>query len=170
MNQASACALWPTSDVGLFLSQNRKLKMTTAQTGFDIASLAGEQAQVTFDVPFIFNADGEPVTGFKIVGKNSPEFQTAQQAVRVEGIKKAGIRKAPLDTSTDDGASTLVRQISGGETSIAAAVVVGWFGFTKEGAPLDFDKDTVRVLFKKFPTWRDKVLAALEVDGNFIGA
>lgn len=143
--------------------------MTTAQTtGFDIGNLNADVEQVTFDVPFIFNSDGEPETGFKIVGKNSPEYQTAQNAARIEGIKKAGVRKAPLDTSTDTGAETYSRQLAGVESRLSVAVVVGWFGITKDGVDLPFDIDTVKAIFKKYPTWREKVGAALENDANFI--
>ena len=46
-----------------------------AVAGFDIANLSAPAARVTFDVPVIFDADGEAVAGIRIVGKNSDEYR-----------------------------------------------------------------------------------------------
>lgn len=136
---------------------------------FDLSTLTVE-TPVTFDVPVIFDTDGEAVTGFKILGKNSPEYQAALEAARVDAIKKAGRRKAQLDTSTDDGATALAHQIAASEVTVALAVVVDWFGFTADGALTPFNKATVEAMFAKYPTWREKVAAALENDANFFKA
>ncbi len=150
-------------------AQAAEVEVTITKTaGFDIDSLPAEAGQITYDVPLIFNADGDAISGYRVVGKNSPEYQTEFEAVRVEGIMKAGRRKVALDTSTPEGAATLARMIKGQETRIALAVVVGWFGFQKGGVDAPFDKEVVRATFKKYPTWRTKVSDALENDGNFI--
>lgn len=136
---------------------------------FELSALdATEIAQVTHDVALVEDIDGNPVVGFKIVGKNSPEYQGAYNKVRVENIKRASKRKTQIDTSTDAGASAVADTVDNNERTIALAVVVGWFGFNLEGAPMEFNKSYVEKLLVKFPTWQAKVSAALENDANFM--
>ena len=130
-----------------------------AVAGFDIANLSAPAARVTFDVPVIFDADGEPVAGIKIVGKNSDEYLKESHAVRAEGYKKSAKRKTAIDASTDEGADQLVHVIDDNQKRLALAVAVDWYGFTSNGAPAAFDK---------YPTWQDRVTAALENDANFL--
>ena len=47
-------------------------------------------------------------------------------------------------------------------------MVVDWFGFNKAGEPVAFTVDGLRNMFEIRPTWRDKVLAALENEDNFL--
>ena len=145
--------------------------MNTAQksTGFEVSLLDDvETKQVTFNVAVIEDADGEDVSGFVIVGKNSPEFQTANNTVRIENIMRASKRSKQIDSSTEDGAALLAKTVTGNEKSIALACVVDWFGFNLEGAPMKFDKATVEKMFTKFPQWQVMVSNALEVDANFM--
>ena len=141
---------------------------TLAVAGFDIANLSAATARVTFDVPVIFDADGEPVAGIKIVGKNSDEYRKESHAVRAEGYKKSAKRKTAIDASTDAGADQLVNTIDGNQKRLVLAVAVDWYGFTSNGAPVPFDKDLVAAAFEKYPTWQDRVAAALENDANFL--
>lgn len=147
--------------------------MNTAQTiaavGFDISNLtAVDTAPVTHKVDVLFDEDGNATAGFIIVGKNSPEYQAESHAVRAEGYKKSAVRKTAIDAKTDEGASKLVTVIDSNATRLALSVVTGWYGFTSAGAPVPFDKKLVAAAFAKFPTWEDKVNAALEVDANFL--
>jgi hypothetical protein len=147
--------------------------MNTAQTiaavGFDISNLTAAVAEVvTFNVDVLFDEDGNPAAGFVIVGKNSPEYQAESHAVRADGYKRSAVRKTAIDAKTDAGASKLVEAIDSNATRLALSVVTGWYGFTSAGAPVPFDKGLVLAAFKKFPTWEDKVNAALEVDANFL--
>lgn len=147
--------------------------MNTAQTiaavGFDISNLAAiDTAAATHKVDVLFDDDGNVVSGFVILGKNSPEYQAESHAVRAEGYKKSAIRKTAIDVKTDEGSSKLVDNIDSNATRLALSVVTGWYGFTSGGAPVPFNKELVLAMFKKFPTWEDKVNAALEVDSNFL--
>lgn len=146
--------------------------MNTAQTimsGFDISNLdSADTNQITNKVVMIEDEDGEAVTGFIIVGKNSQEYQNASNAIRIEGIKRASKRNKQIDTSTDEGASIVSRTVSANEKTIAMAVTVDWFGFNKEGEPIPFDKAIVEKLFEKYPQWQAKVNSALESDKNFM--
>lgn len=139
-----------------------------AVAGFDIANLSAPAARVTFDVPVIFDADGEPVAGIKIVGKNSDEYRKESHAVRAEGYKKSAKRKTAIDASTDEGADQLVHVIDDNQKRVAVAVAVDWYGFTSNGAPAAFDKDMIAAAFDKYPTWQDRVTTALENDANFL--
>lgn len=137
--------------------------------GFELSLLDQvEAAQITFDVALVEDADGNAVVGFKIVGKNSPEYQTANAAVRIDNIKRASARKKALDGSTDEGAAAIARTVDNNERALAQAVVVGWFGFNLEGAPMAFDKAMVEKLFTKYPTWVSKVMNALDNEANFM--
>ncbi|MDC8758580.1 hypothetical protein [Janthinobacterium fluminis] len=138
------------------------------QAGFDITNLSGNAKAVTFDVPVIVDADGEPVAGLTIVGKNSEEYRVANNAVRAEGYKKSARRKTAIDASTDEGAEQLVQAIDGNQKRLALAVVTGWYGFTHDGAPAPMDKALLEAAFDKYPTWQEKVTLALENDANFL--
>nr|WP_315249322.1 hypothetical protein [uncultured Duganella sp.] len=148
--------------------------MNTAQTiiatGFDIANLAAtaQALAVTHNVDVLYDDDGNAVAGFVIVGKNSPEYQAESHAVRAEGHQRSATRKSAIDAKTDEGANKLVDIIDSNATRLALSVVVDWYGFTSDGAKVPFDKKLVAAAFKKFPTWEDKVSAALEADSNFL--
>ena len=142
---------------------------TIIASGFDIANLtAAAVVTKTFNVDVLFDEDGNATAGLVIVGKNSPEYQAASHAVRAEGYQKAAVRKTAIDAKTDAGASKLVDVIDSNATRLALSVVTGWYGFTSAGVPVPFDKKMVAAAFAKFPTWEDKVSAALEVDANFL--
>lgn len=144
--------------------------MTQAQVqGFDIDNLDKEEVvQATHKVGVVFNDEGEMVSGFVIVGKNSPQYQQANDALRIQNIKRASKRNKQVDASTDEGAKLISNTASANEKALASAVVVDWFGFNKGGSPLAFDKAVADTMLAKFPTWQAAVTAALEVDGNFM--
>ena len=144
------------------------IAQTLAVAGFDIANLSAPATRVTFDVPVIFDADGEAVAGIKIVGKNSDEYRKESHAVRTEGHKRSAKRKTAIDASTDEGADQLVTIIDDNHKRLAMAVAVDWYGFTSNGAPVAFDKGLIATAFDKYPTWQDRVIAALENDANFL--
>jgi len=142
--------------------------MTQAQKGFDIASLAVDSAPVTFDVPVIVDADGNPVSGFKIVGRNSQEYRAADRAVRIVNQKAAANRTKAIDMKTDAGAEKIVEIVDGQNMARAEAVVVGWFGFENGGEPVPFDAQIAHNALVKYPTWVEKILIALAEDNNFL--
>ena len=144
------------------------IAQTLAVGGFDIANLSAPAARVTFDVPVIFDADGEAVAGIRIVGKNSDEYRKENHVLRAEGYKKSAKRKTAIDASTDEGADQLVHVIDDNQKRLALAVAVDWYGFTSNGAPVAFDKDMIAAAFDKYPTWQDRVTTALENDANFL--
>jgi hypothetical protein len=144
--------------------------MTQAQVqGFDIDNMNNvDVVQATHKVGVVFNDDGEPVSGFLIVGKNSPQYQEANNSVRAENIKRAAKRNKQVDASTDEGAKIISRTVMSNEKTIVSAVVVDWFGFLKGGEPLSFDKAVVDKMLTAFPTWQTAISAALENDANFM--
>lgn len=138
--------------------------------GFDIAKLDQVSGPVTHKVSVIDDIDGNSVSGFIMVGKNSPEYQKVQQAIRIENIKRASKRKQTIDTTKDEGAAVVARTVEQNDRMTALAVVTGWYGFNSEGAPMYFNKQIVEKMFDVYPTWQAKVLAALEEDANFTPA
>jgi hypothetical protein len=147
--------------------------MNTAQTqkstGFEVSVLDDATTkQVTFNVAVIKDEDGEDLSGFKIVGKNSPEYQAANNAVRIENIQRASKRSKQIDSSTAEGAALLAKTVASNELTVALACVVDWFGFNMEGAPMDFDKNVVAKMFARYPQWQAMVSNALETDANFM--
>jgi hypothetical protein len=142
--------------------------MSQATSGFDLSFLSEDNAeQVTARVPVVTNEDGEDVSGFIIVSKDSKQYQEVQAQLRIEGLQKSAKRKSAIDASTDDGARALSRLIAANESRLALSVVIGWFGFTNQGVEVPFDLGTVAKMFEKKPTWQNKVTQALEVESNF---
>lgn len=133
-----------------------------------LSLLADSPAPATFNVDLIFDADGNPVSGFTIVGKNSSQYQTVEKIVRVANIMRSANRKSAIDSATESGAETLVRTVDANQRMTALSVIIGWYGFVINGADAPFDSDTVAKMLDKYPTWQTKVLMALEVDSNFL--
>ena len=140
----------------------------TQDNGFSVDNLDVFAEAATFKVGVIQDNEGNDKSGFVIVGKNSPEYQTETRRIRAEGLKRASKRKTALDTSTDEGSAALAALIDANEIVLACCVVVGWFGFATAGQPAPFDKAIATKLLTRFPTWRDKISAALEDDANFM--
>ena len=146
--------------------------MTQAQdiieSGFDLDRLDAPTETVLHKVAVISDIDGNDKCGFFIDSKNCAEYQAATRFIRIDGLKRSAKRKSQLDTSTDEGAGVIAKFIEANEVILATAVVKDWFGFETKGVAATFDKATVSKMFAKYPTWKDKVTAALESDTNFL--
>jgi hypothetical protein len=140
----------------------------TQTTGSDlVALLSDNQTPVTFRVPVIFDADGNDKSGFIIVGRNSQQYMSIQETIRVENVKRSSRTSTKIDTTTDVGAETAIKLADENERRTVVAVTVGWFGWQVQGTDAPFDPDTVVKMFEKYPTWQDKVNDALNKDSNF---
>lgn len=133
---------------------------------FDLSTL-DQSTDLTFDVPVVFGADGEAVSGFKVVGRNSQQYRDAKRKQDVLAIKKAAQRGKTPDGKTDAGAESLIDDVTHRETAVAIACVVEWYGFSKGGAALALSEDALIEVFSKRPTWLSKVSAAVAADENF---
>ena len=122
------------------------------------------------DMPLLFDADGEPTDGFKIVGANSDQYQEADRIWKVKNVRKSARRGRGIEASTETGASELVDLIAKREEAIAAACIVGVYGFTIGGMPAELNEATLKSIWAKKPTWRSKVVAAIENEALFIKA
>jgi hypothetical protein len=143
--------------------------MKQAQKGFDLSTLdTAVDKPVTFDVAVIVDPDGNPISGFRIVGRNSTEYRTADKAVRVENQKAAASRSKAIDQKTEEGAEKVVDIVDRQTLARTAAVCVDWFGFESSGKPAKFDAKVVRKMLEKFPTWQEKIMFALSEDNNFL--
>ncbi len=144
--------------------------MNTAQkiisADFDIDNLDA-LTRATHACGVRFDVDGNAISGFHIVGKNSDEYLAAQAEIRSANLQRSAKRKEQIDASTPEGATAVVNVMISNERTTAMAVVTGWFGFNKGGQPMEFDKAVVAQMFDKMPTWQSKVLDDLDKEANF---
>ncbi|MYM81081.1 hypothetical protein GTP44_03785 [Duganella sp. FT50W] len=142
-----------------------------AAVGVDFDRLLAASAapvEKTFTVSTLFNDDGDHAAGLEIVGKNSIQYRDIIRATSVTAIKRSQTKKQQIDGKTDAGAGQLFDLGEDRNLKIAIAVTVGLPGFTTGGQPVPVTEANVRALLTKFPAWVDKVIAALEVDANFL--
>jgi hypothetical protein len=139
------------------------------QAGVDFDSIiANAGNRVTVDVPVLFDKDGNGTAGFRIVGKNSDEFQTEHASIRVEGTMRSAKRSTAIDTSKEEGAEQLIGLVDDNQKRLALAVTVESYGFESAGQPIQLSKEQVALAFEKYPTWVDRVSAQLEKDADFL--
>lgn len=138
---------------------------TPAPAVTDIADLGDAEATTKVDV--IFSDDGEALSGFVVVGANSPQYQEATRKADVSSVRRSHLKGRPIDPKTEDGAATLVDAGMKREMAIACGCVVGMYGFTSAGAPVEPTPAILKDLFTKRPTWRKRVVAAVESDAGF---
>jgi hypothetical protein len=147
---------------------------TTA--AYDLDAILGDaEKPITFDVGVIFDDDGNAVSGFRIVSRNSEQAKAAERAVRIENQKAAAKRNKAIDAKTDEGAAKIIDIVDGQNVARAAAVVVDWFGWTKKGADgsqvaRPFDAALVPGILKQKLTWAERILFAMAEDNNFLPA
>jgi hypothetical protein len=144
---------------------------STLGAGVDIAKLLAADAapvEKTFTVSVLFNDDGDHAAGFDIVGKNSDQYRDIIRATSVVAIKRSQTKKQQIDGKTDAGAGQLYDLGEDRNLKIAKAVVIGLPGFVSNGVQLPVTEQVLDLLFAKFPAWVDKIIAALEVDANFL--
>lgn len=137
--------------------------------GFDIDSLENLQ-EITHKCAFITDAEGNPLSGVIMVGKNSVEYQQVSARNKISNIMRAGARKKNVDTATEEGAQIIAKTVDSNDRATALAVCIGFFGFNKAGQPVEFSQELLNRMFDKCPQWQQKVLADLEVEGNFMPA
>lgn len=147
----------------------QKIMSGVTATGVDLSILDGEDlTRVTYRVPVIEDLEGEAISGFIIVGKNSQEYQEASSEVRISNIQRASARNKQIDGKTVEGATVVSKTVAQQEKRIALAVVVDWFGFNANGVAVPFDKATAERFLTKFPQWQNKITTALDNDANFM--
>lgn len=115
-----------------------------------------------------WDEDGEPTDGFIIVGKDSEEYQRVIAAQRQKAIRRQAVKRTRYDLKTEEGAEQLDSTLRQNEFEVAAAVVVGWFGFTVNGQPAPFVRERVTQILAVKPSWKDRILQALEDEAAFL--
>jgi hypothetical protein len=144
----------------------------TQTNAFDLDDILADKP-ITFDVAVISDDDGNPVSGFRIVSRNSDQARAAERAVRIENQKAAAKRNKAIDAKTDDGAAKIIDIVDSQNAARAAAIVVDWFGWTKKDAdgkqvPRPFEAAMVPTILKQKRTWVEQILAAQAEDNNFL--
>lgn len=139
------------------------------KTSYDLDDiLADADKPLSFDVAVISDSDGNPVSGFRIVGRNSDQARAADRAVRIANQKAAANRNKAIDVKTEAGAAKVIDIVDDQNLARAAAVVVDWFGWDTKGVPRPFDAKLMPAILKKKPTWVEKILVAMSEDSNFL--
>lgn len=148
--------------------QNQAQKIINA--GFDISLLADGAASLekSHVVTVLFDDEGNHQAGFEIVSKNSDQYRDVIRATSVTAIKRSTQKNKQIDAKTDDGAGELFDLGDDRNMKIASAVVIGLPGFVDKGVPVPVTAAFLKAVFTKFPTWQEKILAALEADANFL--
>ncbi len=146
---------------------NTATKMINA--GFDIALLsAAASVFKSHVVTVLFDDEGKHQAGFEIVGKNSEQYQDVIRATSTGAIQRSVQKKQQIDATTEKGAGDLYDLGVDRNMKIAMAVVVGLPGFVDKGQPVPVTGEFIKQVFTMFPTWQEKILAALEADSNFL--
>lgn len=147
------------------------------QTSYDLdAVLAADSSpdtQITFKVGVIFDLDGNAVSGFEIVSRNSEQYRAADKAINIVNRKASASRTKEIDQKTDAGAARVNSVVDEQNITRCAAVTVGWFGWTKkgdDGKPVErpFDAAAMPVILKQKKTWVEKIQFAMFEDNNFL--
>lgn len=143
---------------------------TIQSAGFDISKLSdtAKPIEKTHTVTVLFDDDGNHQAGFEIVSKNSDAYQSAVRETSVGAIKRSVQKNKQIDGKTDEGAGQLYDLGEDRNMKLAMSVVVGLPGFVDKGQQVPVTKEFLTAVFTKFPTWQDKILAALEADSNFL--
>jgi hypothetical protein len=152
--------------------EDQKDAEASGPTSYDLdAILAADtdpSAPITFKVGVLFDVDGEPVSGFNIVGRNSDQCRKADKAARIVNQQAAANRNKAIDQKTVAGADKVITIADAQNIARCAAVTVGWFGWDKNGVERPFDASLMPAILKQKPTWVEKIQIALFEDNNFL--
>ena len=138
---------------------------------FDLDSLASSK-QTTYRVVIGHNP-GEPPeeVGFVVVGPNSEEYDRASREAAIEGIQAAEKRRdlPPATPGSRESAEQLIERTDASNRTVVQHCTVDWFGFRRNGELVKFSKGDLHELLKSRPTWRVRILRAIEDSENFGG-
>lgn len=126
-----------------------------------------QDAKEPIDVALVLDDEGKPESGFKVLGSDSPEYQEADRQFKVRNVQKSARRGHAIQAATENGASELVNLVAKREFAIALACIVGIYGFTDKGLPMGLSEETLKAIFGKKPTWRTRVVMAIEAEQVF---
>lgn len=134
--------------------------------GFDIG--LSNDGDVTYEIPFGFDADGTVIAAISVVSKNSQSYKDADRSIARVQLKKSAVRGRPLDFKKESDADEFIDQRESSDVALAVAVTAGWFGLTNAGEEFPFSAANAKALYSKNATVRAKVLAAAEEQANFL--
>jgi len=132
----------------------------------DLKSLCA--APQVIDVPLLFDAEGKATDGVKVVGADSKQYQDFERDWQVRSVQRNASRGTSINAATESGAAELVDLMPRREMMICLACVVEIYGFTIDGKPVELNEETLKMLFTARPTWRRKIVNAVEAEQVFI--
>lgn len=119
------------------------------------------------DVPLLFDDEGAPTDGFKVVGANSDEYQAAERQWQLTNLRRQARRGRGIDASTQTGAEELADTLRKQERALVYACIKTIYGFTKGGVPAELNTETLDTIFNFRPTWVGKVLSEIRAERGF---
>ena len=147
---------------------NNAQLIASARCDISLLNDANKSVDQVHLVSVLFDEDGAHKAGFEIVSKNSDQYRAVIRETSVVAIKRSVQKSKQIDAKTDEGAAELYDLAENRNLKIAIAVVVGMPGFVDKGVQVQPSPALLKAIFEKMPSWQEKVLAALEADGNFL--
>lgn len=126
-----------------------------------------EDVQDTIDVPVTFNTDGEPEIGFKVVGPDSHQYQDADRAWRLRNVRRSAGRGYAVNARTEEGAAETVDNTRAVQKIIVYACTVAVYGLVVNGKMPLITPALLDDIFKRRPSWFEKVYYAIESGVGF---
>jgi hypothetical protein len=133
--------------------------------GFDIGLALSD---ITYDIPFDFDGDGNTTAAITVVGKNSQQYKDADRALTRVALKKSAVRGRPLDLKKDSDSEEFIDSRDATNIGLAVAATVGWYGLTNGGETFEYSAANAKLLYTNHSVVREKVLAAIENGANFL--
>jgi hypothetical protein len=134
--------------------------------GFDIG--LSNDADITYDVPFGLDAEGNVNAAITVVSKNSQSYKDADRSLARVQLRKSAVRGRPMDFKKEADAEEFLDQREASDVTLAVAVTAGWFGLTNAGVEFAYSPANAKLLYTKNAIVRAKVLAAAEEQANFL--
>src|SRR3990167_8497248 len=119
------------------------------------------------DVPVKFDEERNPIEGFKVLGANSEQYQDESRKWHTQAVRKSAQRGRGINAMAETGAQEIVDQVAKREFAIVLACMVEIYGLTIDGVPAQANEEDLKVLFREFPTWRPKIMIAIEAEQVF---
>ena len=131
----------------------------------ELKNLKAEAALI--DVPLVYDDEGKATDGFKVAGHDSKQYQDADREWRLQSVRRSASRGTQMNAATEAGAAELVDLMPKREMLICMACIVEIYGFTIGDEPAPLNEETLKMIFGAKPSWRTKVVNAIEADRVF---
>ena len=137
---------------------------------FDLSNIQSSRA-ATFNQDVGLNTVLEKPVGFILVGTNSEQYAAADREVRAFNIQSNTLRaknKVILDASTEEGAMDIAKATETHRMIYLKHCVIGWYGFSNGEVEAEFTQEELLKVLAARPLWAERLIGAIENEGNFV--